>query len=464
LAARIAAAAGALAMGLVGLVGAAVTANATEVTGIGNIDPNAGSSLTIHKYDGNPGDPGDGTLIEDTGSLGHALSGVEFTITPVTAKDGKTIDLNTAEGWDLIDGVTVADVIAPVYSFGTPIVVTTAADGSIKTVLPHGLYRVAETGYGEHTVTNPAADFLVTLPLPQSAGQWLYDVHAYPKNVVDDTVPTKTVADPIDGVTIGSQVPWTIKAPVQPSRPGAITSFVISDELDPRLAYDSLTVAGYDLGEDYTVDVDDATNTVTVTFTASALATLSAGDVVTVTLVTKVVSLGDDGLIPNQAKVFTNNGEGKATNKPTTNWGVLAVLKHAEGDKAKTLSGAVFTVYRSSADANAGTHPVGNFTTNAEGQGSISLFVGNDADQSRTYYFKETAAPAGYILDATVREATVKPGATAYVVYEIANRQPDHPQLPLTGASGTIVMTVSGIALVLTGAGAYVVARKRSRH
>jgi LPXTG-motif cell wall-anchored protein len=34
----------------------------------------------------------------------------------------------------------------------------------------------------------------------------------------------------------------------------------------------------------------------------------------------------------------------------------------------------------------------------------------------------------------------------------------------LTGASGTIVMTVSGIALVLTGAGAYVVARKRSRH
>jgi fimbrial isopeptide formation D2 family protein/LPXTG-motif cell wall-anchored protein len=477
LARRLAAVAGALAVGIMGLAGASLAANATEipVTGVGNIEPAKKTSLSIHKYDGNPSqEPGDGSKLDDVSGLGNPLKGVEFTITPVTDKGDDEINLHTPEGWDLIDGIKAEDVTAPgsVYKLGSPATVVTTdengvgklADGTVP-VLPHGLYLVTETGYGDNTIKTPTDPFLVTLPLPQGNGKWLYDVHAYPKNAVDETVPTKEVKDPTDGVTIGSTVPWTIKAPVQPNKPGAITSFVISDKLDPRLAFKDLTVEGFAEGTDYTVAVDDATNTVTITFVTGqpdvGVNKLKAGDLVTVTLNTTVESLGN-GVIPNEALVFTNGGDGKATTKPTSNWGPLEVLKYAKGDKAKTLAGAEFAVYASQADAAAGTHAVGTFATGADGKGSIVLFVGNDSDTSEVYYLKETKAPAGYVLDDRVREVTVKAGAAATEVYEIDNVQQDHPNLPLTGAAGTVLMTVGGLTLVLVGAGAYALARRRS--
>jgi fimbrial isopeptide formation D2 family protein/LPXTG-motif cell wall-anchored protein len=463
---RIVAAASTLALGLAGVAGGSLAANAADATpGAGNIDPSTQTSLTIHKYDGNTGEAGDGTQLSDTSGLGNALQGVEFTITPVTAKGGQAIDLDTYAGWDLIDGVTAADVQSGSYTLDTAgaTTVTTGADGSVSADLPHGLYLVTETGYGDNTITTPVDPFLVTLPLPQTNGGWLYDVHVYPKNAVDTNVPTKDVSDPTDGVTIGSTVPWTISAPVQPDKPGAITSFVITDQLDSRLAFTSLTVAGFTADSDYTVT--EANGLVTLTFTADGLAKLKAGDVVTATLLTTVESLGD-GVIPNQATVFTNDNGGKTTSKPgepgtnpTTNWGPLEVLKFAQGDESKALAGAEFTVYSD----EAATQAVGTFTTGADGTGSIVLWVGNDSDTSETYYLKETKAPAGYVLDSQVRQVEVKAGEMATVtVQKIANTQQDHPNLPLTGANGELLMTIGGAALLLLGGGAYLVTRRRS--
>ncbi|MEK0279834.1 SpaH/EbpB family LPXTG-anchored major pilin [Bifidobacterium mongoliense] len=279
-------------------------------------------------------------------------------------------------------------------------------------------------------------------------------------------MPTKEVADPTDGVVIGSTVPWTIKAPVQPDKPGDITKFVVSDKLDSRLSYKDLSVAGFTKDTDYTVDPASAANgnTVTVTFTAVGVAKLKAGDVVTLTLNTKVNSLGD-GVIPNQATVFTNDNGGKTTSKPgepgtnpTTNWGPLKVLKHAEGDVAKTLAGAEFTVY---SDA-AATTSVGTFTTGADGTGSIVLFVGNDSDTSQVYYLKETKAPTGYVLDDTVHTVTVNAGAVASAVaVDIANKQRTPPTLPLTGGMSTDAFVLGGVTLMMLSAGLAVALRRR---
>ncbi len=279
-------------------------------------------------------------------------------------------------------------------------------------------------------------------------------------------VPTKEVADPTDGVVIGSTVPWTIKAPVQPDKPGDITKFMVSDKLDSRLSYKDLSVAGFTKDTDYTVDPASAANenTVTVTFTAAGVAKLKAGDVVALTLNTTVVSLGD-GVIPNQATVFTNDNGGKTTSKPgepgtnpTTNWGPLKVLKHAEGDVAKTLSGAEFTVY---SDA-AATTSVGSFTTGADGTGSIVLFVGNDTDKSQVYYLKESKAPTGYVLDDTVHKVTVNAGAVASAVaVDIANKQRTPPTLPLTGGMSTDAFVLGGVALMMLSAGLAVALRRR---
>lgn len=465
---RIVAALGAAALGLVGVAGVANAADGetgdTPVTGVGNINLSTPTSLTIHKYDGNRGTAGDGSKITDTSGLGNALKGVTFDITPVQTKGGADIDLTTQAGWDLIKDVKAEDVtVANGYTFGAATEAKTDANGSVTTDLPKGLYLVTETGYGENTITTPVEPFLVTLPLPQGNGAWLYDVHVYPKNAVDTNVSTKEVSDPTDGVKIGSTVPWTIKAPVQPDKPGDITSFKITDTLDTRLSYESLSIEGYSAPADYTVAQDG--QTVTINFTPAGAAKLTAGDIVTVTLNTKVESLGN-GVIPNSATVFTNDNDGHTTSKPdepgtnpTTNWGPLEVLKFAKGDEAKVLAGAEFTVYT----AEDATTVAGVFTTDASGKGSIVLWVGNDDDTTQTYYLKETKAPAGYVLDKTVRTVKVTAGeATSVEVQPISNTQQDHPELPLTGANGQLLALVGGGALVLLAGGTALVARKRS--
>lgn len=455
---RFAAVLGAAAIGLVGLTGVANAAD--PVTGAGNIDPGKTATLTIHKYDGTPREAGDGTKITDTGEFGNALKGVEFTITPVTAKGSQSLAVTDPAAWDIISAAKADEVTAANgYTFGEAKVVSTEDDGSVTQSLAQGLYLVTETGYGDNTITTPVAPFLVTLPLPQADGKWLYDVHVYPKNAVDSSTPTKEVNDPTDGVTIGSTVPWTITAPVQPNTPGDITSFKVEDKLDARLQFVSATVA------DFTPDQYAVTNengVVTIDF-AKSVASLKAGDKVVITLNTKVVSLGN-GVIPNQATVFTNDNGGKTTSKPgqpgtnpSTNWGPLEVLKFAKGDTAKTLAGAEFKVY---SDQGA-TKEVGTFTTGADGRGSITLWVGNDDVTSATYYLKESKAPAGYVLDSSVRTVEVKAGETASLVVDVPNTQQDHPNLPLTGANGELLMTIGGTALVLLAGGTALVARKR---
>ena len=482
---RFAAAAGALAIGLVGLAGGALSAQADD-TKSGNIDPTAQASLTIHKYDNTKqGDHGDGTE-QDASTFGKALANVEFTIYKVTEKGSASIDLDTTKGWDLIDGIQATDVYsasdyaasgavneANGYVFNKVGTVMTDADGMATKDLDHGLYLVVETGYGDNnTITTPTDPFLVTLPLPQTNGGWLYDVHAYPKNAVDENTPTKEANEPTDGVILGSTVPWTISAPVQPDKPGEVTSFKITDQLDSRLSYVSVadvknTTTNEALVEGTDFVVTDENGLVTIDF-AKALSKLHVSDVITLTLNTKVESLGD-GVIKNQATVFTNDNKGHGTSKPgepgtnpSTNWGQILVDKYAQGNESNKLANAVFTVYKDEAR----TKEAGTFTTDANGKGEITLWVGNDDDTSEVYYISETTAPAGYtaVADdalANKGKVTVYADATQNVTISIADPQKNHPNLPLTGAAGMVVMTVAGMALIGAGAAAYVAARKR---
>jgi fimbrial isopeptide formation D2 family protein/LPXTG-motif cell wall-anchored protein len=288
-------------------------------------------------------------------------------------------------------------------------------------------------------------------------------------------VPTKQVANPTDGVKLDSTVPWTIVAPVQPDKPGAITRFMVTDKLDSRLTYSSLSVQGFTQGTDYTVDPATSANgnTVTVTFTPTGRAKLTAGQQVTMTLNTKVNALGD-GVIPNQATVFTNGNTGFTTSRPdkpgtnpTTNWGPLEVCKQPYGavdmDVCDVgLAGAEFTVY-SDSDA---TKIAGTFVTGNDGIGRIALFVGNnDAKGPVTYYLKETKAPAGYVRDSIVIPVKVSAGAddSTEVINYVPNVQQTPPTLPLTGGMSTDSFLIGGSALVVVSAGVWLALRRRSR-
>ncbi|MCQ9389918.1 SpaH/EbpB family LPXTG-anchored major pilin [Brevibacterium sp. 50QC2O2] len=437
--------AAASALSVAGLSGAA---NAVEVTGVGNIDSTAKGSITLHKSDSeNPGGAGDGSKITDTDALGNPIEGIGFTLYKVNG-----VDLTTDAGWTEASQAKAGNYTgAALTTVGEK---TTNAAGEIDwSNLDLGLYKVVESN--SDAVTAKAADFLVTLPLPQGKGGWLYDVNVYPKNTVKEGTPVKEVNDP-SNVVIGSDVTWDIKAPVN-AKGKKIANFSIGDDLDSRLGYKSATVDGFTAGTDYTVKVDG--QKVTIEFTATGVAKLKPAQVVTAHITTTVKDQGD-GTIENKAIVYTNDPKhetGTETNEPTTNWGSLDLTKYAKDDESKFLAGAEF-------DVKHGDKVVGHLKTDANGKAGITLWVGNDDDTTEDYTLVETKAPAGYVLDSTPINVTVKANDTAHAaIAKVANTQSGHPELPLTGANGKLLATIAGIALLLIAAGAGIVAANRRK-
>lgn len=436
------------------VLGMAGTAQAAD--NVGNIDSSKSGSIIVHKFDGSEGtDGGNGSVISDTSGMGKPLAGAGFTVKQVTEKSGQAIDLTKPEGWDAISGLQASEVVAGGFTTVDKGEKTTDGSG-LATFggLPLGLYLVTETTPPANA-TSTTAPFLVTLPLSQNNGKWIYDVNVYPKNSVNDTTPTKTVANPSAPV-LDSTVDWTITAPVPRANHG-YTSFVITDKLDPRLTYQSAALAGFASGTDYTVS--NSNGTVKINFTATGLKKLKAGNDVVATITTKVTSQGD-GTIENTALVNVNDS-GAETPAVSSNWGSLTIHKFAEGDKSNNLAGAEFAIY-SDADA---TKLVGNLTTESDGTASITLWVGNNDDTTQKYWVKETKAPAGYILDASVKPVTVEAGTTSKAaVFDFENTQQGHPNLPLTGADGKMLAMIAGIGLMLIAGGAAIVVANRRKN
>lgn len=436
------------------VLGMAGTAQATD--NVGNIDSSKSGSIVIHKFDGSEGtDGGNGSAISDTSNLGKPLAGVGFTVKQVTAKGGQAIDLTKPEGWDAISGLQASEVTASGFTLEDKGEKMTNNSG-LATFggLPLGLYLVTEST-APNNATSTTAPFLVTLPLSQNNGKWLYDVNVYPKNSVNDTTPTKTVANPSAPV-LGSTVDWTITAPVPRANHG-YTSFVITDKLDTRLEFQAASLAGFTSGSDYTVT--NSNGTVKISFTAAGLKKLKAGNDVVATITAKVTSQGD-GTIENTALVNVNDS-GATTPPVSSNWGSLEIHKFAKGDKANTLAGAEFAIY---SDA-AATKLVGDLTTKADGTASITLWVGNNDDTTQDYWVKETKAPAGYVLDGSVNKVTVKAGTTAAALgFDFPNTQQGHPNLPLTGADGKMLAMIAGIGLMLIAGGAAIVVANRRKN
>lgn len=490
---RIAAAAGALAVGVMGLAGASVAANATEVTGVGNIDPTQKTTLTINKFDGQEGNkPGDGTK-QDTSNFGNPLDGVTFKIQKVATKDGKAIDLNTPEGWDLISGVKATEVTENPYALEDAGSVTTGADGTVTKELPHGLYYVTETGHGSHNIVSETAPFLVTLPLPTGQGNWLYDVNVYPKNQVLGA-PEKTINKTEDqkGVKVGDTVEYTIKQLVPRLNEGEqYTQAVIYDTLKAdELQYaatSSVQLNGSPLdAADYTISADGSS----WTLTESGLGKIKAGDTITVVFTAKVLKVTETGAVengPGSGKPgepgygSTFNGTTTPGNTtPYSYWGQLNVTKTDQD--GHNLQGAQFAVIGTAEDGScptqlpAGAETIASGTSDANGTvqwnsdptSPLGLFVANSSDgpiepaPSKNYCLYETKAPAGYVAGNFDPKVTVTAGTKNVKNIPVKNTQQNHPNLPLTGAAGTLVMTLGGLALVVAGGAAYAIARKRS--
>lgn len=180
------------------------------------------------------------------------------------------------------------------------------------------------------------------------------------------------------------------------------------------------------------------------------------------------------------------------TNKVASTWGEVKVKKTDQANQ-KALKGATFQVYNantpyaqdcSTVEKDGDPISVNGADTFASGDDGVvpiaGLFIDSAesvddkepamAHDKRCYVLVETAAPAGYVLPtgaAAETKIAVKAGNAADVVnvdqnhFSITNTKTAVPALPLTGASGQVLMMAGGAALVLLSAGTVLVARRR---
>jgi fimbrial isopeptide formation D2 family protein len=456
---RLAASVGAFALATMGLLGTTV---AHADPGPGNITEDGGT-LNIHKFGGDPvaDAPRDGKEITDTSGLGDPLDGVEFSVCRV-AYNGTAIDLSTSAGWDLVPGAALVNGALPTGYTATACESATTDEGTAEVDLDLGLYLVTETGPGDNQIVSPVVPFLVSIPYP-SSDAWLYDVHVYPKNKLNETEPTKTVADPGQSVVVDDVVTWTITAPIPPLADGdTYRSFVITDQLDSRLTANQadIVVAIDDeeltLNDDYTVTVVDGL--VTITLTSDGRDQLTGAENVVVTLPTTVGSLGETEF-SNDALVNVN-GSSQDTDKPKVNWGSVKVVKHNAAAPIQTLADAEFEIWTSNEN---GTLVLGNLTTDENGEIVVNgLWVGVNADTSETYWLKETKAPTGYVLPTNPwTQVTVTAGLLTPVDVAVPNTKQPGPSLPLTGGMGTAIFGGTGLALVVVAVAAGLSIRRK---
>lgn len=466
------------------------------------VDPDATGSITVHKLeapDAPTGLPNNGTQVDTTGL--EPLPGVEFQVRQVTG-----IDLSTNSGWvdasDLSDVFDAADPEGSITGAGYTLaagasLLTDAAGEAVFSGLPVGLYLVEETSFPSGVT--PSAPFLITVPLtdPDNLDTWLYDVHVYPKNAV--TTATKTVDD-ADAVKLGDEVTFTITAEIPNVDP--IDGYRIVDVLDQKLDYVAATVTLADgttiaEGTHYTIAHDAATNTVTVDFTAAGRAILAANNTtqVVVDIITTVNTIGE---IANQALVYPNAASfdiepgqpGGPTTTPEveTRWGNVTFEK--VGTDSTPLTGAVFQVFTTAADAASQTNPVSiagvtEFeVVNADGTLTIEGLRYSDFANGATvapgdagylqYYLVEVEAPDGYELLAEPIEFVVNaattdcvpgagnPGGCEYAVDLTVTNVPHNGgfELPFTGGSGTGLLYLVGFGLIAGGV-VFLVARRR---
>lgn len=505
--------------------------------------PESGS-LTIHKLDAPQGSAGNGSELENPG--GEPLGGVKFTIWQLGTLDEEdncvALDLRDTDDWAGLEdlgvapgtlagvqaaGFCVAPAGAPVLDPNPTVGTTRLDEAGFGTLtfgnLDLGLYYVQETdASGAVTwdsdegkpvpakVVSESAPFYVTIPLAND-GDWIYNVHAYPKNQTLNE-PSKEINedDEQEGLVIGSTVEWTITQDVPRLNAGEeYTSASIYEVLDPEwLAFDATVSVKHNGADvtDYTVDEDKVGgfDRVTWVFGEEVLEELEAGDTLEVVFTTTVLKVSENGEIENPGSDGSKPGYGGEFNgtkipggpTPATYWGALEVEKVDQD--GNPLAGALFEVYPANVNeegvalcpadiddiegdlVSTGTSTTANnglvlWTPNrpTNNTSPLGLFVHNTNDETenpadfeKTYCMYETVVPAGY-TGVGVQTVVAKPGTTNTVQYTgddaISNTQKTPPTLPQTGSNGTVIMSIAGLALIGVGAGTVLVARNRRR-
>lgn len=275
---------------------------------------------------------------------------------------------------------------------------------------------------------------------------------------------------------------------------GIAKSYVLHDTMDDGLTFSGVTSvtlsgktvdsANYTVTKDAThtgADETTVTHTFDVTFTEDFCKTLKSGDVI---VVYYEAVLNDKAVVKapenNKAHLSYKDASDVEHETPdsetkTYTWGI-PVLKYANGDTAKVLANAKFSLFTDEACSEGNIVKFtdeGNNVYRVDSKGSVTeittpedgKFVLKGLDAG-TYYLKETEAPAGYnklgtIVKVTIDhegKITVDDSADKTDLVKVNNNS--GTELPSTGGTGTTIFYVLGSILVI-GAGVLLVTKKR---
>lgn len=346
---------------------------------------------------------------------------------------------------------TVASTIT-----GDP-VATQKADGTSVTFnkLDAGLYYARVSN--DKDVSVVYANTLIPVNVePQSDGTWAY---AQTRNVnlkKSDVKVTKTVSadgktydKSTSGVSTNGTVYYKVEVTVPQYNGATERTFSLSDTLPDGITLnaDSVKVDGAAVtpavdGQKFTVNLSNQLATkggqkVTVTYTAKLTGTdlVADGRVNTATLTFSANSYGTDTKTTSDTATVNNGG--------------IKIIKVAKDDTSKKLQGAEFKITVNGTDYTA--------TTDANGVATFDVALAAD-----NYKVSETKAPAGYskVADQTVAVSasnTVE-GSNTVTIEDPADTAAG--LLPNTGGTGTIALTVAGVA-VLAGAATVLVRNRK---
>jgi len=475
-----------------------------------DIDPFKMGRLTIHKYEGLPTNlPNDGSQL-DPNDLNFLTprNDILFEVTQVGIGNGSVcepVDMTRPGIWR-----ELKDKLTPPYDEpnGYP------ADGQLcKTMnvmgahtdvqgtvtfghLPLSLYWVVEKLDGGVSV-DPVDPFFVTLPYPNNElGEWNYDVHVYPKNQSLDE-PFKYITERPSDLTVGAKVTWDIEVGL-PKLAGSsqINDVMITDWLPSGLTYTSSAIyldeqlmwhSGNDTNDDGVEVLGyDPDKSWVLSGPAADKLNQHPGGVLRLELVTTVTST-EIGEIENGRVVVKINNAVRETGSAFTYWGQLEVRKVDSSEATpKPLAGAEFLVFEKpeaaecSAQALENEAPVAQGISAADGMvewevsvggapsvtKTLGLWVANSNYQlfapTKDYCLQETKAPNGYEKIDELRLITITGnGSNTKLVLDVPNSPIVGPNLPLTGAGGTVALSITGLAFVGLGA-LVVVAHRRS--
>ena len=497
-----------------------VVAAAPAVPSLVDLDTTKTGSITIHKLvKDNTNGTTAGNGLEDATATGTPLDGVTFTVEKLT-----NVDLKTQAGWEKLasyDGNVAAAKNDGVDAAQT----VTTSGGGVATFdgLPLGAYVVTETVTPAGYVGSKP--FIITVPMthPTNLNEWVYDVHAYPKNSKAGV--EKTVND-ADTPAVGSPISYTIKSDVPDVQ--ALDYYDVVDQYDARVelpeAKVSLKIINGKNGEvalvkdtDYKLiaanedgkpDADAKTKFWTAEFTADGRAKLVAERKDNDTKVqmdlggTVKGQVGNDGLFKNKAVLLPNdpgNGwkpsQGKVpppdfpNSEVVSKFGKVKITKVNAKDDTKKLAGATFEVYKCTPEGTPAENFESNnatlgdkltvngetsFTTGTDGTVTIDGLRNNDWENNEAvanpgyYCLVETKAPEGFELQTRpIAFQILQTNSKADNEYTLATTVKDVPKnggfnLPLTGAAGVGVLIGAG-ALLVGGSGAIALANKRRK-